>query len=168
MTSDVPVKDLRPLEDWRDELGLDRLRADLINGELDAWWHDHTTGEWHQIERAHWQKKIGGRCAVKHASGWGWLLGGGPFSSGVRLCAIHAARPAKHAGGKPRTFDRESLEQELSNFVLKNGWPETQAVLERHVLDLGLWGELTWVKARVREFWQKRVPRPKTRRGKSH
>jgi hypothetical protein len=94
----VPVKDLRPLADWRDELGLDRLRADLIDGDLDACWYDHATGEFHQIPRAYWRRNK----AVEHAIGWGWLIGGGlfSFSSSVRSCEIYAARPAKHAGGK--------------------------------------------------------------------
>ena len=41
----VPVKDLRPPADWHDELGLDRQRADLINGDLVAWWQCERIGE---------------------------------------------------------------------------------------------------------------------------
>jgi hypothetical protein len=84
MASDVPVKYLRPLVDWRDELGLHRLRADLIGGDLDAWWYDHYTGEYHQIPRAHWQQER----AVERAIESGWPIGMG------RLCEIHAVRPA--------------------------------------------------------------------------
>ena len=93
MTSDVPVKELRPLADWRDELGLDRLRADLIDGDLDAWWQHYATGEWHQIPRAHWQREK----TVEDAIGWGWPVGGGLFSRDHHWCAIHAARPRPSA-----------------------------------------------------------------------
>jgi len=91
----VPVKELRLLADWRDELGLDRLRADLIDGTLVAWWQHWETGEWHQIPRAHWQGKVAGRDALEHALGWGWGIGGGfPFSSQeFHPCALRAARP---------------------------------------------------------------------------
>jgi hypothetical protein len=67
MASDVPVKELRPLNDWLGELGLDRLRADLINGDLDAWWQDGLTGEWRQIPRASWRQK--GAVEEEHPSG---------------------------------------------------------------------------------------------------
>jgi hypothetical protein len=95
LASDVPVKDLRPLAEWRDELGLDRLRANLIDGDLDAWWYDHATGEFHQIPRTHWQKEN-----VQLAIAWGWFIGGGLFSRDNRWCVIHAARRVKHAGGR--------------------------------------------------------------------
>jgi hypothetical protein len=87
----VPVKDLRPLADWRDELGLDRLTADLINGDLDAYHDDPLTGEYHPIPRAHWE----GEKAVVHAIAHGWPIGGGLFFPDIpfRVCAIHAARP---------------------------------------------------------------------------
>jgi hypothetical protein len=125
----VPVKDLRPLADWRDELGLDRLRADLIDGDLDACWYDHATGEFHQIPRAHWQREK----AVEHAIGWGWRIGGDLFSSGGRLCAIHAARPAKHAGGRKPKYDWPSAYNEMRRYVRKNGWPKKQAPLVSHI-----------------------------------
>ena|SRR5262249_60648940 len=99
MASDVPVKELRPLADWRDQLGLDRLRADLINGDLDAWYYDPLTGQWHQIPRAHWQGKVAGKDALEHALGWGWGIGGSIFSPGVpfRACPLRAARPVLSA-----------------------------------------------------------------------
>jgi hypothetical protein len=94
MASGVPVKDLRPLADWRNELGLDRLTTDLTDGDLDTWWYDHATGKWHRIPREHWRQEN----AVEHAIGWGWRIGGGLFSSDVvRLCAIYAARPGPSA-----------------------------------------------------------------------
>jgi hypothetical protein len=92
MASDIPVRDLRPLADWRDELGLDRLRADLIDGGLDACWYDHATGDYHPIPRVHWREKK----AVEHALGWGWPLGD-MFSSDTRLCTIYAWRPVPPA-----------------------------------------------------------------------
>jgi hypothetical protein len=95
MASDVPGKDLRPLADWRAELGLVRLKADLINRDLDAWYYDPLTGQWHQIPRRHWQGKVAGRDALEHALGWGWPIGGGLSAPDIhiRSCAIHAARP---------------------------------------------------------------------------
>jgi hypothetical protein len=103
MGSDVPVKELRPLAEWRDELGLDRLRDDLINGDLDAWYFDPLNGQWHGIPRAHWRREE----AAETALGWGWTIGEGPIFTPdphiFRRCKIHAARPASHdrPGPKP-------------------------------------------------------------------
>jgi len=108
MASDVPVRDLRPLADWRDESGLDRLTAELIGGDLDAWWYDDATGEYHQIPRAHWRQQK----AVVHAIAWGWPIGGlFSLSAPVRLCAIYAARcgpskqPTQSRRGNKRAQD---------------------------------------------------------------
>ena len=97
----VPVKDLRPPADWHDELGLDRQRADLINGDLIAWWQHYATGEYHEIPRAYWR----GERAVEFANGgWGWPLGGGLFSSEEHhRCAIYMARPGPSKGAKQGT-----------------------------------------------------------------
>ena len=110
----VPVKDLRLPADWRDELGLDRQRADLINGDLGAWWQHYATGEYHEIPRAYWR----GERAVEFANGgWGWLLLGGLFSSeGSHSCAIYMAPPPGWSGPKQGTASQpeqpaEQLEQ---------------------------------------------------------
>jgi hypothetical protein len=134
MASDVPVKDLRdlrPLANWRDELGLDRLRADLINGDLDAWWQHYTTGDYRRIPRAHWQQKR----AVEHALGWGWSIGGGLFSPDVpfRSCAIHAARRVKRAGGRKPIYDWPAAYDEMRTYVRENGQPKKAAPLVRHI-----------------------------------
>jgi hypothetical protein len=89
--ADIPVT-ARALKDWRDELGLDRLRANLISGDLEAGWYDHTTGEYHLILHAHWAGKVAGKDALEHALKWGWPIGG-MFSPNVRVCAIYAWQP---------------------------------------------------------------------------
>jgi hypothetical protein len=106
MASAVPVKDLRRLAAWADELGFDRLKADLIDGDLVAWWQHPTTGEWHEIPRAYWEEE----GAVKRAAGgWGWPLGG-LFSSDFRSAAIYAARgPSK--GAKQPKQSRQSKQR---------------------------------------------------------
>ena len=128
MTRDVPIKDLRPLAAWRDELGLDRLKADLINGDLDAWWYDHDTGEYHQIPRAHWQREK----VVERAIGWGWVIGG-LFSPG-RRCAIHAARSIKHTGGPKPKYDWEACMIEAARFVQTERYIQTKPSKKRAVL----------------------------------
>jgi hypothetical protein len=98
MASTAPVKELRSLADWRDELGLDRLRADLINGDLDAWWQRYETGEWHQIPRAHWRQERAVEVAVEEwGMGSGWAFG--PFSSD--LVRLWAARPLPSRVAEP-------------------------------------------------------------------
>jgi hypothetical protein len=123
MASDVPDRDLRFLADWHDELGLDRLRAGLIDGTLVAWWRHYSTGKYHEIPRADWQKER----AVELAVGWGWQLGPPiSFSSSepVLWCTIYAARrgPSKRPkkskqrkkadrlrSGRPREYDHDAI-----------------------------------------------------------
>jgi hypothetical protein len=63
------VNDLKRLAEWIDELGLDRVTADLIAGRLNAWWYDHETAQFHPIPRVHWQSA---KQIKRAASSWGW------------------------------------------------------------------------------------------------
>ena len=67
----------KALAAWRDELGLDRLRADLTKGNSYACWQHYSTGEFHPIH-----ERIGDEKAVAPRR-WrmGWPIGGGLFSS---------------------------------------------------------------------------------------
>src|SRR5262245_4986559 len=142
MASDVPVKDLRPLAEWRDELGLDRLVANLIDGDLDAWWYDHATAEFHQIPQVHGQREIQwwegylspqgqirGRVEVASERGWSVKREG----ESLDLCTIYAARRVKHAGGPKPIYNWDAAYEEMQRYVRENGWPKKQAPLVSHI-----------------------------------
>jgi hypothetical protein len=152
----------RSLADWRDELGLDRLIADLVDGDLDACWYDHGTGEFHEIPRLHWQPEHA-LNQVKRAIGWGWRIkrdDGGLFQ--WDHCKIYAARSAKHAGGRKPIYDWEAFAIEAARFVQTDLYIQTKpskkrAVLTGHLCD---WFDahqdqspgLTEIKKHVKKF----------------
>jgi hypothetical protein len=129
---EVPVKELRPIEDWCAELGLDRLHADLFSGDLDAYWQHYATGEWHLIPRAHWQQKSAVESAV---DGFEWRLRGRWPGDLDHVCPIHAARRVKHAGGKTPEYDWDAAYNEMRNYTRVHGLPKKKAPLVSHIRD---------------------------------
>jgi hypothetical protein len=128
----VPVNPLKPLADWIDELGLDRVTADLIAGRLNAWWYDLEIGEFQLIRRVHWNDAK----EVNQAAGWGWLkrpdgLVKDTFKIFAAQAPMPAAQPVKNAGGRPPKHDWPGVAISLIPYVHHNGFPETQAELER-------------------------------------
>jgi hypothetical protein len=131
-TSDVP-SDLRPLAEWQEELGSDRLLADLTSGTLVAGGYDSQTGEWHEILRVHWQQR--GPERLKLGIGWGWPVkrdAGHPFP--VVYCKVYAARWAKHAGGPKPKYDWEAFAIEAARFVQTEGYAQTKPSKKRATL----------------------------------
>jgi len=104
--------ELRPVVEWHDELGLPRLRTDLINGNLVARGYDPLGGEWLQIPQAHWQQE---RAVERAVGGCGWPIGGGLFSPDVpfRLCAIYAARPGPSKEPKEPRQGNKRVQKEV-------------------------------------------------------
>jgi hypothetical protein len=125
----VPVDHLKPLAEWIDELGLDRVTTDLIAGRLNACWYDHETGEFHSIPRVHWQNAK----QIKHAVGWGWLgkRDDGRFfpHDGCKIFAaeaqapVPASQPIKRAGGRPKKYDWERAAIHVCKYIFDNGLP---------------------------------------------
>jgi hypothetical protein len=108
---------------------LDRLRADLIAGELDAWWQHYANGDWHQIPPAHWR----GEGVLESGIKQGWIVGGGmwsmfaglpgvPSSEEAHFCRIYAARPRPSKRAQPPKRRKRPV-LDILEPVAKELWP---------------------------------------------
>jgi hypothetical protein len=138
MNSAHPPSGLKPLYEVRDELGKDRLKAELAAGRWVAYWYDVNTAELHKISQAHWLDDFTARRTVVDGTfvdRRDKTLGPKFHPTFVAPAELESRSTKRHAGGRPVTYDWESVLIHVASFIHENGLPKTQAELVRVMQD---------------------------------